>query len=103
MNTIDLRELLSKATPRPWAIYPGNNLGGDDSGGEYQQLIRNNRIHCPSDTALIVALVNNAEALLDEIERLRGALIFIRASDAAGQDWLDGLKARTARIVEPCS
>ena len=27
----------------------------------------------------------------------------VRASDAAGQDWLDGLKARTARIVEPCS
>ena len=74
MNTTKLRDLLSKATPRPWAIYPGNNLGGDDSAGEYQQLIRNNKIHCPSDAALIVALVNNAEALLDEIERLRAAL-----------------------------
>ena len=60
MNTKELRELLGKATPRPWAIYPGNNLGGDDSAGEYQQLIRNNKIHCPSDAALIVALVNNA-------------------------------------------
>jgi len=74
MNTTKLRDLLSKATPRPWAIYPGNNLGGDDSAGEYQQLIRNNKIHCPSDAALIVALVNNAEALLDEIERLRQEL-----------------------------
>ena len=27
----------------------------------------------------------------------------VQASDAAGQDWLDGLKARTARIVDPCS
>lgn len=131
MNTKELRELLGKATPRPWAIYPGNNLGGDDSGGEYQQLIRNNRIHCPSDTALIVALVNNAEALLDEIERLAADRNLekkwrkdaqdrvtdlvdclrdwqefaadVRASDAAGQDWLDELKARTARIVDPCS
>lgn len=83
MNTTKLRDLLSKATPRPWAIYPGNNLGGDDSAGEYQQLIRNNKIHCPSDAALIVALVNNAEALLDEIERLRAALIFIRDKEEA--------------------
>jgi len=147
MNTIDLRELLSKATPRPWSIYPGNNLGGDDSAGEYQQLIRNNKIHCPSDAALIVALVNNAEALRDEVDAWRqvwtalnemGANLGdankplsvaaswalkhyekelllkvlkdwqefaadVRASDAAGQDWLDGLKARTARIVDPCS
>ena len=71
MNTTKLRDLLSKATPRPWAIYPGNNLGGDDSAGEYQQLIRNNKIHCPSDAALIVALVNNAEALLDEVDAWR--------------------------------
>ncbi len=27
----------------------------------------------------------------------------VRASDAAGQDWLDELRARTARIVDPCS
>ncbi len=79
MNTTKLRDLLSKATPRPWAIYPGNNLGGDDSAGEYQQLIRNNKIHCPSDAALIVALVNNAEALLDEIERLRQELAMAQA------------------------
>ena len=71
MNTTELRNLLSKATLRPWAIYPGNNLGGDDSAGEYQQLIRNNKIHCPSDAALIVALVNNAEALLDEVDAWR--------------------------------
>ncbi len=83
MNTTELRELLSKATLRPWAIYPGNNLGGDDSAGEYQQLIRNDKIHCPSDAALIVALVNNAEALLDEVERLRAALIFIRDKEEA--------------------
>lgn len=70
MNVTELRNLLSKATPRPWAIYPGNNLGGDDSAGEYQQLLRNNKIHCPSDAALIVALVNNAGALLDEVEQL---------------------------------
>ena len=62
------------------------------------------------DAALIVALVNNAEALLDEVERLLSVLkdwqefaADVRASDAAGQDWLDGLKARTARIVDPCS
>lgn len=71
MNVTELRDLLSKATPRPWAIYPGNNLGGDDSAGEHQQLIRNNKIHCPSDAALIVALVNNAEALLDEVDAWR--------------------------------
>lgn len=27
----------------------------------------------------------------------------VRAGDAAGQDWLDELRARTAKIVDPCS
>lgn len=67
MNTANLRELLSKATPRPWSLAPGRIL----TGAEYERIIRREHIHCDSDAALIVALVNNAEALLDEVERLR--------------------------------
>lgn len=67
MNTTKLRELLSKATPRPWSLAPGRIL----TGAEYERIVHRDHIHCDSDAALIVALVNNAEALLDEIERLR--------------------------------
>ena len=67
MNTTKLRELLSKATPRPWSLAPGRIL----TGAEYERIIRREHIHCDSDAALIVALVNNAEALLDEVDAWR--------------------------------
>ena len=61
MNTTKLRELLSKATPRPWEerfIYRQLSL--------YSQSCFNPSIQKAwDDAALIVALVNNAEALLN--------------------------------------
>lgn len=64
MNTTELRNLLKKATPRPWSLAPGRIL----TGAEYERIIHRDHIHCDSDAALIVALVNNAEALLNVVE-----------------------------------
>lgn len=88
MNTTKLRELLSKATPRPWEerfIYRQLSL--------YSQSCFNPSIQKAwDDAALIVALVNNAEALLNEVERLRGALIFIRDKEEAALNEAESLR-----------
>ncbi len=49
------------------------------------------------------ALWKEKELLLKVLKDWQEFAADVRASDAAGQDWLDGLKARTARIVDPCS
>lgn len=91
MNTTKLRELLSKATPRPWSLAPGRIL----TGAEYERIVHRDHIHCDSDAALIVALVNNAEALLDEVERLRAfAASIFTTDDWDYDDWCR--KARAA-------
>lgn len=49
------------------------------------------------------ALWKEKELLLSVLKEWQEFAADVRAGDAAGQDWLDELKARTARIVEPCS
>ncbi len=70
MNTTNLRKLLNKATPRPWGwahIYDGENvIQGEPS--EHVAIVET-----AADIALIVELVNNADELLTENERLRAA------------------------------
>jgi len=71
MNITEIRELLSKATPRPWCwahIYDGENvIQGEPS--EHVAIVETE-----ADTGLIVELVNNADELLAEVERLRKGL-----------------------------
>jgi len=92
MNTANLRRLLDKATPRPWNMRhrhcsgPGEptpdvdeiaGLGWDwDDESPYNTPPEPMRgvLSRGADAALIVELVNNAEALLEENERLRAAL-----------------------------
>lgn len=62
------RKLLAEATPRPWHSDRTGRLFGDAGGGEYEHIIRRERIHCGSDAALIVAAVNDYAALLDVVE-----------------------------------
>ena len=49
------------------------------------------------------ALWQEKELLLSVLKDWQEFAADVRAGDAAGQDWLDELKARTARIVDPCS
>ena len=49
------------------------------------------------------ALWKEKELLLKVLRDWQEFAADVQASDAAGQDWLDELKARTARIVDPCS
>ena len=49
------------------------------------------------------ALWKEKELLLKVLKDWQEFAADVRASEAAGQDWLDGLNARTARIVDPCS
>ena len=49
------------------------------------------------------ALWKEKELLLSVLKDWLEFAADVRAGDAAGQDWLDELKARTARIVDPCS
>lgn len=56
-----------------------------------------------SCTAEIDRRRKEKELLLSVLKDWQEFAADVRASDAAGQDWLDELKARTARIVDPCS
>jgi len=92
MNTKELRELLGKATPRPWGgahIFDGENViqYGHDVFRRHVAITQTE-----ADMDLIVALVNNAEALLDEVERLRAALIFIRDKEEAALTEAESLR-----------
>ena len=49
------------------------------------------------------ALWKEKELLLKVLKDWQEFATAIWANDSAGQDWLDELKARTARIVDPCS
>ena len=49
------------------------------------------------------ALWKEKELLLSVLKDWQEFAADVRAGDVAGQDWLDELKARTARIVDPCS
>ena len=49
------------------------------------------------------ALWKEKELLLKVLKDWQEFSADVRAGDVAGQDWLDELKARTARIVDPCS
>ena len=71
MNTANLRRLLGEAPPRPWCwahIYDGENvIQGEPS--EHVAIVETE-----ADTGLIVELVNNADELLAENERLKSLL-----------------------------
>ena len=47
------------------------------------------------------ALWKEKELLLSVLKDWQEFAADVRAGDVAGQDWLDELKARTARIVDP--
>lgn len=77
MNVAELRTLLAAATPAPWCGYTGASAmvvvrdGAeiiDIRSGEPKTIRGESGVAqatCPADAALIVALRNNAEALLD--------------------------------------
>ncbi|MCB1689703.1 MAG: hypothetical protein KDI33_14505, partial [Halioglobus sp.] len=70
MNTKELRELLNKATPRSWDeqhIFDGENTI-QHWGMAADKITHIGVTYSGQDAALIVALVNNAEALLDVVE-----------------------------------
>ena len=73
MNTANLRRLLDEATPRPWDgrhIFDGENViqHGHDVFRCHVAITQTE-----VDMDLIVELVNNADELLAESERLRAA------------------------------
>ena len=93
MNTANLRRLLDEATPRPWK----------DADIFYYVIAATER----KDAALIIELVNNADELLAENERLKSLLADwqefgkdVITGDPAGQDWLDELRGRTKAALE---
>ncbi len=122
MNTATLRRLLNEATPRPWRHWssdpPYGSRGSTFDAVEdmsSQPIInwsgfdasafppRQRRVNA----AMIVELVNNADELLAENERLKSLLADwqefatdVSAADCGGQDWLDGLRGRTKAALE---
>jgi hypothetical protein len=79
------RKLLAEATPGPWHSDQTGRLFGDAGGGEYEHLIRRDRVHCRSNAALIVAAVNEYAALLDGMEALK-RMVDRWEPDCAGTD-----------------
>jgi len=73
MNTANLRKLLDEATPRPWVHEDGSYWIRDPAQPEYIGLVECH--DSAMNAALIVELVNNADELLAENERLRKALL----------------------------
>ena len=97
MNTATLRRLLGETTPRPWGwahIYDGENIiQGEPS--EHVAIVET-----AADIALIVELVNNADELLAENERLRAfAASIFTTDDWDYDDWCR--KARKALEQNP--
>ena len=112
MNTTEIRELLSKATPRPWVVdgFAQRNeqqtrialpdrygIPGETVALALSSIDRNDATYISvpravRNAALIVALVNNAEELLDAVERLRDALIFIRDKEQAALNEAESLR-----------
>ena len=72
MNTANLRKLLDEATPRPWVHEDGSYWIRDPAQPEYIGLVECH--DSAMNAALIVELVNNADELLEENERLRAGL-----------------------------
>lgn len=73
MNITELRELLNKATPSPWDeqhIFDGENMI-QHWGMAADKITHIGVTYSGQDAALIVALVNNASALLDEVDAWR--------------------------------
>lgn len=68
MNTANLRKRPDEATPRPWAIEESSEGLLLKRPGCKQFTLQ---IEPPEDCRLIVELVNNADELLAEVERLR--------------------------------
>ena len=75
MNTKELRELLEKATPGPWAVYRCSFADEDPdsacglNGGSFDACREECHHTVPlKDAALIVALRNAAPLLLDVVE-----------------------------------
>jgi len=74
MNTNDLRALLAKATPGPWALGDGTgegrNVVTDEPEPWYTALFYGgaDEVNCDSNAALVVAAVNALPALLDRLE-----------------------------------
>ena len=92
MNTANLRRLLDEATPRPWDgrhIFDGENViqHGHDVFRCHVAITQTE-----VDMDLIVELVNNADELLAESERLRAALIFIRDKEQAALNEAERLR-----------
>lgn len=83
MNTANLRRLLDEATARPWKA--GSFLGGGGivnhvapNGDVLAHIANCYSIRATRDAALIVELVNNADELLAENERLRADVTMLR-------------------------
>ena len=98
-----------------WLVYGGIEYDCDHS--ECDEVLWCEDSQYPSDVRYVrsdIAVDGGVREAYDALWKEKGLLLKVlkdwlefaadvQASDAAGQDWLDGLKARTARIVDPCS